>query len=432
MSRITGLVKRKWRWRSKNGVQEQWSYATRLQIRGKEKLVVHGTQNYGDAITRHQRALAELEEITVEVTRMSESRRFSWPKSTKVADAAREAAAALGCGDCDPGLQRDGDLLQDDAMLVDARLRHGDRLHLVMRLTVDAAHERWRRADLAVRRTERGQRETVARYVRHVSPVIGKKRLDLLTGGDILTLRRVLDAARVAGQRRVLKPETVRHTLSDLRAFLGWAADPAGGNLIAGVPWPRKVMPKIPQRAPRPLSNEEVEAVLGIGEPHVTVIRLGLASGLRWKDLCRVTAQDLKRDASGWYLEVEVAKTGGLLRVPITDTELVQEMRSRIGRLVPFSERSGAVFNRTVRRRSGVASFHVHALRHSYACRYLAGGGSILALQAILGHASVKTTERYARLLHEHVMEDAHRVAESLKSDKSRTTEEAGVVEATS
>ena len=51
--------------------------------------------------------------------------------------------------------------------------------------------------------------------------------------------------------------------------------------------------------------------------------------------------------------------------------------------------------------------------------RYLAAGGSLAALQQILGHASIKTTELYARLLHEHVMEDARRV-EGVRRDKSR------------
>jgi integrase/recombinase XerC/integrase/recombinase XerD len=86
---------------------------------------------------------------------------------------------------------------------------------------------------------------------------------------------------------------------------------------------------------------------------------------------------------------------------------------------VPFSEKSGTVFNRTVRRRSHVERFHVHQLRHTYACRYLECGGSLAALQQILGHASVTTTERYARLLHAHVMQDAQRVGGSLEMDNN-------------
>jgi site-specific recombinase XerD len=46
-----------------------------------------------------------------------------------------------------------------------------------------------------------------------------------------------------------------------------------------------------------------------------------------------------------------------------------------------------------------VKGFHVHRLRHTFACRYLERGGQLSALKEILGHASIRTTERYAKLL---------------------------------
>ena len=76
------------------------------------------------------------------------------------------------------------------------------------------------------------------------------------------------------GRARVLKPETVRHTLADLRCFLHWAADKRGGNFIAVALWPGMVLPRIGKRLPDRLSDEEVEAVLTVGEPHVSVNEL--------------------------------------------------------------------------------------------------------------------------------------------------------------
>jgi integrase len=423
MSRTPGLIKRKWQWKSKDDtVRSGWSYATRVRVKGKDRLFVHGTQNHGDALTKHRRLLEGLEEINVELVApwSSISTRFTWLKSTTVAAAAREAASAFG-REGSFGLQSAGNVLLDDTReLRDERLREGDRLQLVSRLTVDAAHEQWRAGDLAVRRNNKGQQDAAARYLRHVSPLLGQKRLDTLTGEDIRELRVQLDSRFVVGRARVLKPETVRHTLADLRCFLHWAADKRGGNFIAVALWPGLVLPRIGKRLPDRLSDEEVEAVLTVGEPHAFVVRLGLGTGLRWGDMCRTQAADLKRDASGgWCLEVAVGKTGEVLRVPVTNNALVREIRGRIGRLVPFSEKSGTVFNRTVRRRSHVERFHVHQLRHTYACRYLECGGSLAALQQILGHASVTTTERYARLLHAHVMQDAQRVGGSLEMDNN-------------
>jgi integrase len=128
---------------------------------------------------------------------------------------------------------------------------------------------------------------------------------------------------------------------------------------------------------------------------------------------------------------VAVGKTGEVLRVPVADESLAREIRGRIGHLVPFSPKSGTVFNRTVRRRSGIERFHVHQLRHTFACRYLERGGSLAALQQILGHASVTTTERYARLLHSHVMQDAQRVGGTLGGDNKGKKQEAAPEAAT-
>ena len=43
--------------------------------------------------------------------------------------------------------------------------------------------------------------------------------------------------------------------------------------------------------------------------------------------------------------------------------------------------------------------FKFHDLRHLFAVRYLRDGGGIYALQGILGHTSVKTTEIYLAFL---------------------------------
>ncbi len=48
--------------------------------------------------------------------------------------------------------------------------------------------------------------------------------------------------------------------------------------------------------------------------------------------------------------------------------------------------------------KSWVKDFHVHRLRHTFATSYLERGGTLEALQRILGHSTIKLTECYGKL----------------------------------
>ena len=54
-------------------------------------------------------------------------------------------------------------------------------------------------------------------------------------------------------------------------------------------------------------------------------------------------------------------------------------------------------------------------MRHTFACQWLERGGGLAALQQILGHASIDTTQRYARLTDEVVMREAERIGGSMR-----------------
>lgn len=260
-------------------------------------------------------------------------------------------------------------------------------------VTVANAAEQWLAGDVAVRRNPKGQALATQRFRDHVMPWLGGLRLVQLTGEDVRGLRLQLE------QNTKLALATIGHLLSDLRAFLNWAAD---AGLIDRSPFPRRVMPRIQERPPDRLSDAEAETLCRQPEPHGFVCRLALGTGLRWAELTRSQASDL--DAQG-FLVVHHTKSGRLRRVPL-EAELLAEVRQRVGRLVGFAVVSPGSFAKAVRTRTRIEGFHVHQMRHTFACQWIEQGRSLPALQQVLGHVSIETTQRYARLTDEAVMRE--------------------------
>ena len=199
-----------------------------------------------------------------------------------------------------------------------------------------------------------------------------------------------------------LSPHTVTHVLSDLRCFLRWAV---GVGLLERSPFPARVMPRIPEAAPRGFDEREeavLEAVPGI---HGAVLRFLLGTGLRWAEACHATQADVR----GTLLEVGHTKSGRRRRVPLS--EALRDEIARGGQhIVPFAPNSPGSFSRGIRRYTGIAGFHVHRCRHTFAMRWLAHGGNLAVLQHILGHRDLTTTMRYARVTDALVEQEAARV----------------------
>ena len=108
-------------------------------------------------------------------------------------------------------------------------------------------------------------------------------------------------------------------------------------------------------------------------------------------------------------LVVSETKSGKVRRVPLSP-ELLREIRGRVGRLLPFKSTDSWRFNLQVRRLSGIKRFHAHMMRHTFGCWFLEQDGTSLpALQQVLGHATITTTQKYARLSDEVVKEQMQR-----------------------
>jgi len=235
-------------------------------------------------------------------------------------------------------------------------------------------------------------------------------------------------------------PATRARKLSAIRTFLDWVAEGRGDDRNPA----REVQaPKQRRRLPHVLSEEEAER-LAEGVPAVrprsevlqardrAIVELLYGSGLR-------VAECTGLDLGGVDLvrgEVRVLGKGGKERiVPVGGPalEAVQAwllvralLRPRGERAMFLNQRGGRLSPRSVRAmvrdralQLGIDKHvHPHALRHSFATHVLDGGGDLRAIQEMLGHASLSTTQRYTHLTAGGLL-DVHRRAHPRAKDPS-------------
>ena len=264
------------------------------------------------------------------------------------------------------------------------------------------ASEMWLASYVRNARNEKGQRLAQVRAGKYLLPFMGSRLVGKVSGED-------LRGYRVWLEGRGISIQTVFHLLADAGCLFAWAED---SGLIDRSPIPRRLFPRIQEKPPLPLSEEEMRSVSAVTEPYGFVVRFGLGTGLRWGEMVRAQAAHVERG----LLVVSQTKSGRVRRVPLAG-DLLAEIRMRVGRLAPFSVNNPGTFSRQVRKRSGVERFHAHLMRHTFACHWLERGGSLPALQQILGHASIATTQRYGRLSEEAVRREAEAVANSVAAE---------------
>jgi len=261
-------------------------------------------------------------------------------------------------------------------------------------ISVAEAAEQWLASYVATARSREADRALAARRVEmYLVPRLGPMHLASLTGEHLREYRLWLE------RETDLSPQSVAHILADARCMLRWAEE---AGYIDRAPVPRRLMPRIQERPPDRLTDEEASALAALPGEHGWVCRLALATGMRWGEITRARADHVSDGA----LIVSQTKSGRVRRIPLPP-EILVELRGRVGLLCPF--RLAGNFARRCRSMSGVESMHVHQLRHTFACQYLERGGSLAALQQILGHATITTTQRYARLGDSAVRDDARR-----------------------
>jgi site-specific recombinase XerD len=192
--------------------------------------------------------------------------------------------------------------------------------------------------------------------------------------------------------------------------------------------------PRGEARLPRVLHGDELENLLdrpparagsgdAVGARDDAVLELLYGSGLRVAELCALRPVDLDLAAQ----RVVVWGKGSKQRqVPLSAPSVAAlETWLETGRAalstaetpddaVFLNQRGRRLSPRDVRRildRRALAPTHPHALRHTFATHLLDGGADLRAVQELLGHADLGTTQLYTHVSKERlrrVFEDTH------------------------
>lgn len=137
-----------------------------------------------------------------------------------------------------------------------------------------------------------------------------------------------------------------------------------------------------------------------------------LATGRRRSELLALTWADVDLDAGKYY--VRRSKTHLSAWFPINDTlrSILLAIGPGEGRIFARWEHPDTVSHRVkdALKKAGFGHLKLHDLRHSFAAAFVEAGGSLKALQDLLGHTEYRTTEIYAHVGDDHLRQEVNRV----------------------
>jgi integrase/recombinase XerC len=228
--------------------------------------------------------------------------------------------------------------------------------------------------------------------------------------------------------RKGLSARSVARRLSAVRTFLNYLIETGVLKSNAGV---HVQAPKAARRLPATLDADQVASLLAIsGEDPETlrdraILELFYSSGLRLAELVGLNLGDV--DAADRTVRVlgkgskqRVVPVGKKALAALHDWHAVRAELARAGETALFvGVRGSRISPRTVQKRvnewakrqGAPTGVHPHMLRHSFATHLLESSRNLRAVQELLGHASLSTTQVYTHLDFQHlasVYDQAH------------------------
>lgn len=225
-----------------------------------------------------------------------------------------------------------------------------------------------------------------------------------------------------------LQATSIRRNLSAIRTFYAFLI---GEGVIVADPTERLEAPGIWQRLPDVLSRAEMERLLeapNLGDRLYwrdrALLEFAYASGVRVSELIALRIRDLDLEEG---FAIVFGKGAKERLVPVGQSALrtlrvyLRELRPTLergkGQGVVFLNNRGAPLSRMgvwkilraqVERAGITKRVSPHTLRHTFATHLLEGGADLAAVQEMLGHADISTTQIYTHIDRE-FLRDVHR-----------------------
>lgn len=230
-------------------------------------------------------------------------------------------------------------------------------------------------------------------------------------------------------RERGFAPTTIERHVSTVKGFSRFLVSE---NLTPNEPTATLPLPKKPERLPDVLSIVQVEALLDQPFPETdtgardrAMLEVLYGCGLRVSELCGLDLENLFLSEG----VLRVMGKGGKERICPIDGTAAEALgdyleHARPGLVRPISKpddaaavflnaRGGRITRQSVFRivaayggRVGIEGLHPHTLRHSFATHMLSGGAELRALQEMLGHSDISTTQIYTHVDRSHIREE--------------------------
>ena len=211
--------------------------------------------------------------------------------------------------------------------------------------------------------------------------------------------------------------------LSAVKSFYRWLSEREGFEPTAVL---STRAPKFQKKLPRPLSEDAAREMIDtvglqsqkdwVGARDMAVVTLLYGCGLRISEALSLTGRDLPLGEA-----MRIVGKGGKERV-VPVLPVARQAVATYVKLCPFEmapnapvfrgARGGALNPRLVQKVTEQARLQLglpatatpHAMRHSFATHLLSAGGDLRAIQELLGHASLSTTQAYTSVDTVHLM----------------------------